>query len=338
MSTVDHLRRWREGRADRFHVPSGVAEGGLPSRSLPGPTALAQEYLSEVFADRYRRRARDNGLVTLDGAQADESNLRREIVAHLAGLPEDDEATRPYRDAREIVAERDDPDSWRGRRREQWVADVTRSTRANLPRFAPVRAPRPQRAVPVTPADERRATRRRVRYDELEAVRRALHAYFEGFPHDAQKAAARRASVPFRTKIGDLVAWILGVIGIWEARWQEDVDGWPDEARRIGAPRRPIAFPGPRITGHEVRRAHSRVRRVKGFDYVSRSDYLREEMRTIVRMYDLIDELEQSLHIEHDADRAGMTQEFIDDLRALMLGESVALVAAAEGAADRVAA
>lgn len=62
MSTVSYLKRWREGRADRFHIPSSVDESRLPSRSLPGPTALAREYLSEVFADRYRRRPADNGL------------------------------------------------------------------------------------------------------------------------------------------------------------------------------------------------------------------------------------------------------------------------------------
>lgn len=270
--------------------------------------------------------------MNLDGEPVDEAKLRAGIVAHLGALPADPNATRPYRDAREVVAEPDDVSSWRGRQRDRWLADVTRSTRANLPRFRPPPVAQEPRPEPISEVERRRAARRRTRYDELEVIRRALHAYVDGTPsQDPERRAAHRAAVPFRARVGDVVTWIGGLVGLWEERWQAEGDDWPEAARRLGAPPRPIAFPGPRVTGREVRRAHERVRRLRGFDYVFRGDYLLEEMRTLVQTYDLIDELEQTMKGEANTERADIMRDLIEELRDVMLGDSIATIADAAG-------
>lgn len=315
---VAALARWHARWSVCVAYPSRGAE--VPSRMIPKTAALAREILSPLVAERWTR-GTDNGLRTIDGAPADERDLRAALVDFVSALPEDLAAGRPYRDLRALVL--DDPAlgvARRDREREEYLAALTTSTRANLPRY---RAPRVEveRRRPLTDAERMRRDRAAARATELEAARRALHAWAEGFPHritDDESRAAYRAALPARERVSALVDWVQEVSDKWWNRWDEDPFAWAATAAHIGAPFGEPGSPGPRVARREVRRAFRRTYRSKGTESVRTEDYRAEEMRDLITLYDARRDALTAAEAEADAERRERLDAFAADLLAVI--------------------
>ncbi|MGR6316498.1 hypothetical protein Q2K19_10565 [Micromonospora soli] len=225
----DALAALRDGRryprpADRprrLRLDSGL------TLELPAPRILARVWAlptlaaaADVYASRAAILRRPHG-ATADPRPVDFRRLVDELRAELAALPEREDAGRPYSDLR-IYVRHGDPSQVVG-----YLLDVVKAARVVAPRWRPPAVRKERTGPPPTATERQRIARYRRKAREVESAEHWLRLWLaDATPgrYDARELHAQAVDA-----LGEFVEW-----------YEDDPDGWAEEAADDGSPAVPV--------------------------------------------------------------------------------------------------
>ncbi|MFE9956178.1 hypothetical protein [Micromonospora sp. NPDC005299] len=201
-------------------------DGGL-TLELPAPRILARAWAlptlaaaADVYASGAAILRRSSG-ATGDPRPADFRRLADELRAELAALPDRDDAGRPYTDLL-LYVRHGEPSQIAG-----YLLEVVNAARIAAPRWRPPAVRKERTGPPPTATERQRIARDRRKAREVESAEHWLRLWLaDAAPgrYDARELHAQAVDA-----LGEFVEW-----------YEDDPDGWAEEAADDGSPAVPV--------------------------------------------------------------------------------------------------